>query len=339
MWTDKEISDFQIMNDKALAEINATLRPDENLMGGKVGIFAFGQAGDLATCMSVLKYRNEIFPGKKIIWFANFPNADMLRYAPISEVRPWPWAGNGLPIGTPDYWPMLCNGMNRLNTELSKQFEGTADLIDGYFPCPFMLSVEKRHGVDYPNCSRKVFNVPDDWPWHPVLNFSDEERQEADKFINELGGSKKIIIESFAGSSQSKFDESMFVKTIELCSEMWKDCVFIFASHKFIRGNEQFPNYLLARADTTSCAKFTVRQCALIAEKCDLMISVSSGITVACSAWGVRQPKTIQFCGSWVCSTKTLSKTTRFELVTADDKLFENAKNEFYEKLKLLLNE
>lgn len=99
-WTETETMTWRETNDKMLAEVNATLRPDSIKGSGKVGIFLHGQVGDLATAMSVLKYRKELWGDKEIIWFANWPNADLLKYAPIDEVRMWPWAGNGLPEGS-----------------------------------------------------------------------------------------------------------------------------------------------------------------------------------------------------------------------------------------------
>lgn len=338
-WSSQEVSEFQKQNNKMLAEINSTLIPPDKRKQN-IGIFAFGQNGDAMTCSSVLKYKDELWPDKNIIWFCNYPIADFLRFNKnVNEVRQWPWAGNGLPEGTPDYWPMLTTDNNRLHQSLKLNYPDTADIEEGYFPCPFMLSPQKRHGLDYPSCSKKVFGIPKDYPWHPMIYFSEEERAEANKFIKEqCGGDRKILIETFAGSGQSLLDEQMIIEAMELCRAKWGRCVFIFASHKFIRNQEQYPESILSKSDTTACTRFTVRQCALIVEQCDLMISVSSGITVAASAWGVRQPPTIQFCGSWVCSTATLANTVYFELVTADNKLFPMAQAEFNLRLESLLN-
>lgn len=336
-WSNEEISQFQIDNNKALSEINATLQPDKDL-SGKVGVFAPGQMGDLMTVMSILKYRKEFFGNKQIIWFANSPNAEALKYAPLSEVRPWPWAGNGLPEGTPDFFPMLCNENNKLNLELAKDYELTKDLDEGYFPVAWMVSGEKRAGIDYPNVSRKVFGVPDIYEWHPYLSFSDSECDMVDEFIIGLGKGKKILLETFAGSGQSSLDEEMISQAINICNEFWGDCIFIFASHKFLRGNETFPTYLFEQKNVVSAANFTVRQCALIADQCDLILSVSSGITVAASCWWSFQTDILQFTGSWICSTKSLA-AGRFELVTADNKPLVESKQEYYTKLKELLNE
>lgn len=341
-WTEEQISTYQIHNKQMLAEVNATLRPDENLSDtNKVGIFLPGQAGDLMTAMSVLQYRNQIFGNAKIIWYANQPNCDCLKYAPISEVRPWPWAGNGLPEGCPDFWPMLMNKEdNQLNNNLKYNFNLTKDLTDGYFPAPYMLEPQKRHGWDYPSCSKKVFKIPDDYEWHPLLNFSNEEANNAFDFIEKLPEGHRIFFETFAGSSQSVLSDEMVKDTLRICREKWPGCVFIFASHKYLRAQENFPDYFLANNnDIYSCSHFTVRQCALVADECKLIISVSSGLTVAASHWGAKPIPIIQYCGSWVCSTASLAKGRHFELVTADNKLPQVSQTEFYLRLESLLNQ
>jgi hypothetical protein len=334
-WTETEISQFQIENNKALAEVNATLRPDKGLVGN-VGVYLQGQAGDLMTAMSVLKYRDEIFAGRNIVWFVNSPNCDLLKYAPISEVRPWPWPGNGMPIDGSDYYPLLTTSDNKLNQVLKLDYEDCADILEGWFPAPHQLSPSQRHGIDYPNCSKRIFGVPDVYPWHPVLAWSEEEKEMADCFFEKFGLEKKIYFETFAGSGQSRLNEEMIVDAMNLCREHWDGCSFIFGSHKYLRGNEKFPEHFFDQPNVYSSAEFTVRQSALITSRCDLMISVSSGLTVAASAWNVNQPATVQFCGSEICSTKALSHTN-FQLVTADDKPFEQAKKEFYDKLIELL--
>ena len=335
-WTKEQIISFQMHNKIDLAKINATLQPDKNL-SGKVGIFAPGQNGDLITAMSVLKYREQIFGNKGIIWFANAPNAEALCYSPISEVRPWPWANNGLPENSPDFYPLLCDENNRLNKSLAKDYKLTADLDEGFFPMAWMLLPQKRHGIDYPNCSRKVFGIQDDYPWHPVLSFSDDEKIMAATFMERLPPTKTIMWETFAGSDQSKLSDEMVKKGISICKEKWPWCNIIFVSHKYLKAQEKFPDNFFEQDGIYSGADFTVRQCALLNHFCKLLISVSSGISVACSAWGMNIP-IIQYTGSFICSTKSLSNG-RFELVTADNKTKEVAEKEFEEKLIELLNE
>lgn len=329
-WTESETRSWRETNDKMLAEVNATLRPDPNLTEGKIGIFLFGQIGDIATAMSVLAYRNELWPNKQIIWFANWPNADLLRYAPISEVRMWPWAGNGLPEGTPDFYPLLATPEGRLDLVKAKDYELTRDLSDGYFPAPHMMTPEQRHGIDYPNCSRKVFRVDPTWQWHPVLSWSEEE------IVNSLWlwlrnkPRRTIMLETFYGSGQSKFDDLMTVKTIEMCREAWGSCDFLFASHKNTEQFKDFEGYV-------SLANLTPRQAALMINHCDLFVGVSSGMSVVTSAWGLKPVPKVQYCGSYTCSTVALS-TGEINLITSDDKPLEQSKKEFFVKLREVIS-
>lgn len=330
-WTEQEVGTWREINDAQLAEINATLKPDSIKGSGKIGIFCHGQIGDLATAMSVLKYRQELWSGKQIVWFANWPNADLLRYAPISEVRMWPWAGNGLPEGCPDFWPMLCDENNRLDRPKAQEFELTKDLTEGYFPAPHMMTPEQRHGLDYPNCSRKVFGVDANKEWHPVLSW--DIINEDSPIIHELlkDDSKKIImIETFCGSGQSKWDDLMTVKTIEMCREAWGSCKFLFCSHKNTEQFKDFEGYI-------SLKDYTPRQVGLLINRCDLFVGISSGISVVTSAWNVKPVPKIQYCGSQTCSTVALS-IGEISLITSDDKPLEQSKKEFFIKLREVIS-
>ncbi len=323
-WSTQEVSKFQLENNRTLAEINDTLRPDKDLGDGKIGIFLFGQVGDLATAMSVLAYRKELWPGKKIIWFANAPNADLLKYAPISEVRPWPWAGNGLPEGTPDFYPLLCNGDNHLDLEKASKYDLTKDLDNGYFPAPHMHTPEQRDGIDYPNISRKVFGIDKDKPWHPVLSFSEDEKLMVSESLLPLR--KTIMIETYCGSKQSVWDDLFTIRTIELCREKWGSCNFLFCSHKNTEGFKDFEGY-------HSLADFTPRQAALFIEHCDLFVGISSGLSVVTSYLGSKPVPKIQCCGSYTCSTVALS-TGEINLITSDGHQKPFVLNQFELKLK-----
>src|SRR3990167_5188033 len=337
-WTEEETKKYQIMNIETLEEINKTLQPKMSALGN-IGIFCPGQIGDLCTAMSVLKYKDLLFPHKNIIWYANAPNADCLKYSNISEVRPWPWAGNGLPAGTPDFYPLLCNSDNRLNKELAIQYELTKDLEDGYFPTPWM---QKEKQNDYPNVSKMLFEVPANWQWHPYLSWSDEELEAAKEFISKLPRYRKnIMLETFCGSGQSPFwDENTTRKIMRTCREKLGACNFIFASHKHKGGadncgidNERF-------FDDQGCASaghFTARQCALLIDYCDFMVCMSYGISVVTSAWGLMPIPKLQYCGSKKCSTVALANGP-IELVETDFRQGEVADAEFFNKLNQMLN-
>jgi hypothetical protein len=332
-------SEAYLLEVENLKAINKTLCPDKKKTTGKIGIFLQGQNGDCITASSVLKYRDVLWSDKEIVWFCNMPNADFLRHSPVSEVRPYP---NGAQLITYegrelDFFERLCNAENRLDQEKKLLFPMTADLDDGYFPAPYMMTPEKRHGLDYPNVSRRVFGIDPSWEWHPCLYFSDEERKMAKDFISKLPKRKNVMIETFAGSGQSLWDNSMTEKTMQLCNERFGECNFIFTSHKYLRTCENFPEGFFQRGDIFSCASFTVRQCALLNDLCDLFVGVSSGISCSSSYWGSKSVPKMQFCGSWVCSTVSLANGF-IELVTADEKKLEDAQLEFYLKLNQLLN-
>jgi len=181
-----------------------------------------------------------------------------------------------------------------------------------------------------------VFKIPMEWEWHPVLSHSDEEKIKAITFIEKLPATKILLFETFAGSDQSKITHEMVIESIRICKEKWKGCSIIFVSHKYLRSQEQFPEGFFEQEGIYSASEFTVRQCALLTHYSHLMISVSSGITVSCSAWEMKPIPIIQFTGSFICSTKSIA-LGQFELVTYDDKPMEVAKQEFYHKLEQLL--
>lgn len=339
-WTKDETKEYKDMNDELLKELNKTLKPYEGKKTGKIGIFCPGQAGDLCTVMSVLCYIPTLWPDKEIIFFTNFPNADSLRFARTTEVRPYPWAGNGLPAGTPDFYPLLCTN-NRLNKDEAAKWELTKDLEDGYFPTPWMVASEKQDGIDYPNVSKMVFSVPAEKEWHPCLNWSDEEREATRKFMDALPrGRYNILLETFCGSGQSAYwDEQTTKDIMSICRDIKGECNFVFVSHKHKGGpnNEGLPNEMFFDSDgCVSAAHFTVRQAALLNEYCDLMVCMSSGISVSTSAWGLRGTPKLQFCGSKKCSTVALANGP-IELVTTDFKQKKDADKEFYDKLKEML--
>ena len=342
-WTQKMVDEWQIKNKMSLEEINATLQPPKLPDDApRIGIFLFGQAGDLMEAMGILRYADDLFPNKKLIWFANHPNNDALKYSCVNEVRKWAWAGNGLPSGCPDYDKFLCTSDNRLNLELASQYSDTADLSDGYFPAPHMIDASKREGVEYSNVSKMIFGVPMDWGWHPLLKWSDEEREMVKAAVDGLPTNRRnIMMEVFAGSGQSPFYTSETTRNIiRICREKLGACNFIFGSNKHLGGQDNcgIPNeqFFDDNESFLSCANFTVRQTALFINYCDLMVGISSGVSVSTSAWELKKTPKIQYCGSIICSTSAIA-LGEFHLVTTDFKTREVADKEFFSKLNEIL--
>lgn len=320
-------------------------------MKGKIGIFLHGQNGDIMTAMSVLKYREQLWPDKDLVWFVNAPNSDALKHQDI-EIRPfahgWGYPERCTPegpdnvrareMGLPAWedWSSLKTKDNRLHQQKKLDFELTKDLEDGYFPAPYELTPKQRHGIDYPNCSRKVFGVNPSIPWHPVLEFSEEEIDRVNAFIrfNLLKRGKVIMVETFAGSGQSKLTHEMVMETMRICRERLGLCTFLFCSDKYLRDQPLFPVDMFQQEDVYSLRDFTVRECGMFINHCDLFIGVSSGISVSTSHWGSKPVPKLQYCGSFICSTVTLA-TGAISLVTTDDNPL--CEQQYFSELKILL--
>src|SRR3990167_5515206 len=320
---------------------------------GKIGIFMHGQAGDVSTATSVFKYKDLLWKDKDIVWFINNPNSDLLKFNPYVEIRPFAF-GWGLPhrclpdgednrnakkLKQPVWqdWSILKNKNNCLNQEFKTNFELTADLEEAYFPAPYDLTVEQRHGIDYPNCSRKVFGIDPSWEWHPVLFFSDEEKKMAEDFCRALLYQRTVLMETFAGSGQSMLSDRMVKNTMSKIRERWGDTNFIFVSHKYLNGDEAFPADLFTQKGVVSASHFTVRQCSLLNNHADLMVGVSSGISCTTSCWGNKKTPKLQYCGSFICSTVSLALGDIQTIYGDDNPVIEKNELLFENKLIVML--
>lgn len=308
-------SESYISVEKQLGDINETLI-NRNLLNGKIGIFAPGGMGDVMTAMSVLKYKDILWPDKNIIWFCNPPNAEALKFNDkVFELRVFQWESIDVDPNT-----QLKDINNRLRKDRKLDFKEVGDLDDAYFPVPWMYSVNGRHGIDYPNISRRCFGIDSTWEWHPYLCFSQDERVMVDDFCKKLPYKRTIMIETFAGSGQTGWNDELTRITLDICRKKWGKCNFIFASHKYLNNNYEFPKDILDQDGTVSVSHMTVRQTALVNDYCDLFVGVSSGISVATSCWGAKPVPKIQYCNSFICSTVSLSNGT-IELVCPNGRL------------------
>lgn len=263
------------------------------LVTGKIGIFAPIQHGDLMTVTSVLHYRHLLWPDKEVVWFANEPHADALRYGDV-EVRPClPEWVLGTTLG-------LKNEHNRLCQQRKQAFALIQDLEDGFFPVPWMFAAEQRQGVPYPRVSKRLFGIDDGRPWHPVLHFSAEEREQVRDFCSSLPHLKTIMLETEAVSGHSAWNDDLTRRTMRLCREVLGACNFVFASRVDC---SQFVD----DEGVASCGHLTVRQASLVNDYSDLFVGVSSGISVSTSRWGARPTPKVQYCGSRICSTVDLA--------------------------------
>jgi hypothetical protein len=286
------------------------------MSNGKIGIFLPGQHGDMAYATSVLKYKDIMWPDKNIVWFCsklpNRPCIDILKFNDaISEIRHWP-EGYELPgrcvtdsplaisKGDPAWedFSILKTADNRLHQEHKYKFESTKDLDEGYFPAAWMMP--NRGDLPYANIAKKIFEVPLDYPWHPYLCFSNEERQKAYEFVDVLPYEKTIMMETFMGSHDVRWTDDMTRNTMRLCRNKFGKCNFIFASATV--DHSKFMD-----EGVVSANDFTVRQAALLANHCDLFIGVCSGISVTISCWGNKPIPRIEWCSNPIISMASIA--------------------------------
>lgn len=318
-------------------------------MAKTIGIFLHGQQGDILEASSVLRYRYKLWPDSKIVWWIEDRNRDLLAHQDI-ELRTFP-RGFGHPGmcleenlklakegKAPEWedWAPLVDKDNKLDPILKLYHSSLVGIDEGYFPAPHQMSPEKRHGLTYPETSQKVFGCQGK-EWHPSVIWTNEERDTIGEFLN-TGEEKLVFIETFAGSGQSSLTPRMVWEAIMMFTEKWGKCRFFMGSHKFLRTEEEFPLYLRGMENVHFCDKFSVRMCGLIAKNCDFMISVSSGITCAASAWGLEHPPMLQYCGSEICGTRLIANGP-FEMVTADDRPLMDSQIEFFQKLEKMITE
>jgi hypothetical protein len=291
---------------------------------GKIGIFLPGRYGDMMQAMSVLKYKDVLWPDKDIVWFCgNTPFREVLNYNDaISEIRHWPegWKlpercvdeNRKLKPGEPLWADMnqLRDANSHLDQSRKHEFEFTKDLEQGYFPAPWMVPSGERPGVDYPNVSRKVFGADPSWEWHPYLGFSDEEREAVKEFCSRLPHKKTVMLETDFASGVSQWDDNLTRETMAMCRQKFGRCNFIFVC---AGDNSRF----FDDSGVVSCSQFTVRQTALVNNYSDLFIGISSGISQAVNCWGNKPIPKLQYCGSFIMSSVSIANGP-FELVVSD---------------------
>jgi hypothetical protein len=294
-----------------------------------IGVMCHGQRGDILTCASVLHYRKELWGEDcRIIWFIADENRDLLKYQDI-ELRTFP-RGFGYPEMVAEEnakliaegkepiwrdWSTLVDENNHLKPEGPRYDNMLAGITHGYFPAPHQTSVERRHGINYTEISKTVFGVPMDWEWHPVLAWSEEEQEQVKEFMSTLNNPRTIAIENFCGSGQSFWDDALTRTTMRLCREHWGACNFVFVSHP---DNSRF----FDDSEIVSASHLSVRQCGLLKNYIDLFVGISSGVSVATSAWGLKNTvPTIQFCGSEVCSTKGINNGPYYGVFHGNDRV------------------
>ena len=255
----------------------------------KIGIYAPWASGDALLATMVLKYKNQLWPNSKIVWFiipksnnSHAADKDVVAHNPaISEVRMASEnfseviklrVGNrankeGHPLSVPKE---LAGKMTAIKSE-TRSF---SDLDLLYFPAPWANC--DRLNEDFVLTSKYVFDYPEPHI-HPCSFFSDQEDKMATRLVSSLPFKYSIMMETQCGSNQSSWNEGTTTKIMEACRSILGGCNFIFASpgtHTSFVG-----------PGVVDCSAFTIRQCLPIYNRCQLFLSTASGIAVVTCSW------------------------------------------------------
>lgn len=228
----------------------------------KIGVFAPGAAGDLLVSTALLPYKDKLWPGADIIWFAQTQYVDLLSGNPhLAEIREWTGFDNRV----------LRTEHNCLNQERKGQYAPVSDLDDGYFTTPWLVGAA-HWGVPYSRVPKVICGVPDEWPWHPVVEWTPEEESGAEQFARSLGPGRLVMLETVMKSNQGSWNDSTTSLVMRLCRQKG-DCTFIFASkgdHSRFRGFGRI----------AECNNFTLRQLVPIYNRCHAFFGCASGVSV-----------------------------------------------------------
>ena len=304
---------------------------------GKVGIFAPCQVGDVMTATAVLKYRQQLWPNKDIVWFCNkdCPQnySDALKFAPVAEIRPY----------LVEYLSLKTNsgigtGMNRLDVERAKSFPALSDIEVGYFPLPWMMDrPEQRDGIVYPQISQRIFGVDLSLPWRPFLSFSDEERKAVARMMSSLPHPKTVMLEN-APCDYASWNDGLTRTVMSMCRSRWGKVNFFFASGGYRSGTDM--SRFFDDPGCVSGGSLTARQVALANDYCDLFVGVAGALTFSTSCWGAKPVPKLIYTGLEIFGARSITNG-RIEIVAMNEHRHnkQSAENDFRLKLAMLLGE
>ena len=260
---------------------------------GKVGIFAPFSLGDMTISTCLLRHKDTLWPGMKIVWFSAANAYDILQFNPdVEEIRPHAGHHYGSDVRIPDCSGSLAPGRSK--------YSDVADLDLGFYTTPWgnPKLLNGRPDIPYAFFPKMVTggNLP---AWKPCIYFSKEEDDKAETFFRHLPFKKAVMLETEARSGQSLWDQSCTDRTMEICRNTLGACNFIFASPKSHAKNQG--------RGVVDCSEFTARQCIPIYNLCDMFVGVSSGISCLTTAWTAKVIPRVEYCHNSRMSTCHLS--------------------------------
>jgi len=261
----------------------------------KIGIFAPWGKGDVCNSTCALKYREQLWPNAKIVWFVCKENYDILAFTKeVDEIRVWPFPWNE----TNTDWQGFRTDIHGVMSNASKSVPCLSDIDKGFFSIPWS-NIKMLPTHDLVDIPKAVFGVEMSAPWHPVINYSKEEEDRAKNFIASLPFKKNVMLETICRSGQSSWVPSFSLDVMKACENKLGKCNFIYAS----------PSSAPQGQGIVECGSFSVRQCIPLYNMVDLFVGVSSGVSCATCAWSASTsvPR-IELCGAMKVSTFKMAR-------------------------------
>ncbi len=222
----------------------------------EVWIVAPAGNGDVGCSTCLLPYKDKLWPHHKLIWFVHPHCQDMLAHNDkIDEVR----------LGKPS--SQSSDGILKFSTTPYGN-----KLVKQNIPLAFI----PKHTVGAPTIDE----------WHPYLCFTEQEDENADRFMSGLPeGRLNVMMETFCKSGQSNWTQNDTRVVMNICRKEGGACNFLFAS-KAGFAKSRHPITGLDKKDVFYCGDdFTIRQIIPVFNRCHLFIGISSGLSVATCAW------------------------------------------------------
>jgi hypothetical protein len=235
----------------------------------KVGIIAIlnpGGVGDMLLSTSVLKYRNELWPGKDIVWYCVDQNNKVLSSVPgLKELRPVVYKDRWLGWTTPhdcDLFLATAPWMTNLPERI----------LQTNFPIDTLMTDKHKRIVEKATSTRILGG------WHPCLECSDVDRNVAETIRGLLPYDKTVMMETGYYSGQSFLTMEILERLISEIRRAWGDCNFVFVS-----GGEK--SLIPEGRGMFSCSKLSLSSVVSLFNLSDAFVGVSSGLSIAVCSW------------------------------------------------------
>lgn len=280
----------------------------------------------MAGATACLKYKDALWPGAEIVWFV-LPKE---RAAGIHAASPDIVAHNPVPLEIREIdcnarfvldarkghrqndqgHPLSVQNRSMLGqlTDRRRKFKILDDLDACYFPAPW-ANCDKLN-APFVLAQKAAINYSPEMKIRPFVGFTNEEEERARAFVSGFPYRFTVMLETQCGSNQSNWTDDTTAEIMSLCRRRGS-CNFVFASpgsHRKFAGD-----------GVVDCSAFTLRQCVLVYNHCDVFVSTASGVAVITSAWQASpRTKRIEYTNNPMITTAPISMSPTLTVSTRE---------------------